>query len=651
MRTLNLGILAHVDAGKTTLTERILYAAGVIDHVGSVDKGTTQTDTLALERERGITIKSTVASFAIGDLAVNLIDTPGHPDFIAEVERVLSVLDGAVLVVSGVEGVQPQTPLLFRALQRLRVPTLIFINKIDRTGADDRRALDAISRRLTSAVAPMGSARGLGTRQASFTAASSGDRTLTRQLTELLAEQDDAMLAAYVGDDVAVPHQRLRRLLAEQTRRSVAHPVFIGSAFTGAGVGELMAGIAEFLPASTADPDGLVSGRVFKIERTPTGGRVAYARILSGTLRVRELIRYERHGEDRVTAISAFTPEGVVRRSSVSAGEIAKLSGLADVQVGDVLGAGADERLEHHFPRPTLESVVIARDPAAGGRLRAALGELAEQDPLINVRQDDSNGDISVSLYGEVQKEVIGATLEREYGIAVDFHETTTICIERPIGTGEALEVLHAMTKTNITGKSSPYSMNPYRATLALRVDPAPAGSGVAVRLDDDLDVRLVPLYVYKTTQAFVAHMDEYIRDALQKGLHGWEVTDCTVTITDSGYGAPGTGAGDFRKLTPLVLRQALARAGTAVCEPMLHVRLEVPTEAVSAVLPLLARLRARIDTPATLPDLTVLEAVLPAARLHELQQHVPPLTGGEGVMESRFSGYEAVSGFMGRGR
>src|SRR5438105_10074753 len=164
MRTLNLGILAHVDAGKTTLTERLLYAAGVIDQIGSVDRGSTQTDSLALERQRGITIKSAVVSFEIDDITVNLIDTPGHPDFIAEVERVLDVLDGAVLVISAVEGVQPQTRLLMRALQRLRVPTLIFVNKIDRAGADDGRVLRAISERLTPAVAPMGRVRGPGRR-------------------------------------------------------------------------------------------------------------------------------------------------------------------------------------------------------------------------------------------------------------------------------------------------------------------------------------------------------------------------------------------------------------------------------------------------------------------------------------------------------
>src|SRR5213595_605490 len=154
MRTLNLGILAHVDAGKTTLTERLLYAVGVIDEIGSVDAGTTQTDSLALERQRGITIKSAVVSFAIDDVTVNLIDTPGHPDFIAEVERALSVLDGAVLVISAVEGVQPQTRVLMRALRRLRIPTLLFVNKMDRRGAGEDRILAAIAEKLTAALVP-----------------------------------------------------------------------------------------------------------------------------------------------------------------------------------------------------------------------------------------------------------------------------------------------------------------------------------------------------------------------------------------------------------------------------------------------------------------------------------------------------------------
>ena len=204
MSTLNLGIVAHVDAGKTTLTERLLFAAGVIDEIGRVDDGNTQTDTLTLERQRGITIKSAVVSFVIDDITVNLIDTPGHPDFIAEVERVLGVLDGAVLVISAVEGVQSQTRLMMRTLQRLRVPTLIFVNKIDRGGAQCERLLRSIAERLTPAIIPMGLASGLGTRSPSFTPHGAADADFTSGLVDLLADHDDAILAAYVDDDARV---------------------------------------------------------------------------------------------------------------------------------------------------------------------------------------------------------------------------------------------------------------------------------------------------------------------------------------------------------------------------------------------------------------------------------------------------------------
>src|SRR6266511_2834098 len=216
---LNLGMLAHVDDGKTSLTERLLYAAGIIDEVGSVDDGSTQTDSLELERRRGITIKSAVVSFVVGDLTINLIDTPGHPDFIAEVERVLGVLDGAVLVISAVEGVQAQTRVLFRTLRRLRIPTLIFINKIDRTGARRAGVLAEIATRLTPDLVPMNDAHDLGTRQA--------DVEPRRISHEALAEHDDALLAAYV-EGAPIPADLLEKALKAQTASAEVHPVYFG---------------------------------------------------------------------------------------------------------------------------------------------------------------------------------------------------------------------------------------------------------------------------------------------------------------------------------------------------------------------------------------------------------------------------------------
>jgi ribosomal protection tetracycline resistance protein len=636
--TLNLGILAHVDAGKTTLTERLLYTAGVIGELGSVDEGTTQTDTLALEQQRGITIKSAVVSFPIDGVTVNLIDTPGHPDFIAEVERVLNALDGAVLVVSAVEGVQPQTRVLMRALVRLGIPTLLFVNKIDRRGADYTRVLDDISERLTPAAVAVATASREGTRAAVAAPRAHGDAGFAAELVELLAEHDDALLAAYLDDEQRVSPTRLRETLAAQTNAALVHPVVCGSAMTGAGVDVLIAGLVELLPASSGDADGPVSGLVFKIERGPAGEKIAYARMFSGTLWTRDRVQFGRERDAKVTAISVFDHGGAVPRAAVAAGEIARLWGLKEIQIGDWIGT-ATRVPTREFRPPTFESVVEPLDPRDRHRLRVALAQLDEQDPLINVRQDDRGHAMSVSLYGEVQKEVIEATLADDFGIDVAFREMTPIYVERPLGTGEAIELLHAET-------------NPFLATIGLRVDPAPHGSGVDFRLR--VDSRTLPLYLYKTAESFAAHMDEYVRETLQEGLFGWEVTDCLVTMTRCEYSIPDgppsrrgppSAASDFRKLTPLVVMRALEHARTVVCEPTVRVRLELPTYAVGAVAAALARLRAAVDTPSVGEKLATLAAVLPAAQADELQRQLVRLTRGEGILDSSFAGYEPVRG------
>ena len=456
MQTLNLGILAHVDAGKTSLTERLLYAAGIVDEPGSVDDGNTQTDSLALERQRGITIRAAVVSFAIDDVTVNLIDTPGHPDFIAEVERALAVLDGAVLVVSAVDGVQAQTRVLMRTLQRLRIPTLLFVNKIDRAGAQDERTLRAVAEKLTPAIVAMGSVDALATRGARFEPHTGADRAFTARLAEVLAEHDEALLAAYVEDEATVAYEDLRRALSAQTRRARVHPVYFGSAITGAGVDALAAGIRELLPAAEGDVDGPLSGTVFKVERGPAGEKLAYVRMFSGTLRTRERLCLDGHGDDatKVTAISVFDRGGAVARASVGAGQIGRLRGLEGVSIGDAIGRPPPRPSQPAaFAPPTLETVVVPDRAADRGPLHVALTHLAEQDPLIGLRQDAQRGELSLCLYGEVQKEVIEATLADEYDIAVSFRETTTICIERVSGAGEAVELIQTDPK-----RSSPRS-------------------------------------------------------------------------------------------------------------------------------------------------------------------------------------------------
>ncbi|AZQ32523.1 TetM/TetW/TetO/TetS family tetracycline resistance ribosomal protection protein [Streptomyces cyaneochromogenes] len=634
MHLLNLGILAHVDAGKTSLTERLLHTAGVIDEIGSVDAGNTQTDSLALERQRGITIKSAVVSFTLDDVTVNLIDTPGHPDFIAEVERVLGVLDGAVLVVSAVEGVQPQTRVLMRTLRRLRIPTLVFVNKIDRRGARYDAVLRALAERLTSAVVPMGTAQGLGTRDARFVPG------LAPAALDVLADHDDELLTAYVEETVS--YDRLRAALAHQTRQALVHPVYFGSAVTGAGVTALVGGIRELLPAADGDAEGPVSGTVFKVERGAAGEKVAYARMFSGTLRTRDRIRFGAAGETggtgalgdsraegRITAISVFDQGTDVRDDQVAAGRIARLWGLADIRIGDAIGEPR-KAYGHHFAPPTLETVV---DPAGGTDRRAlhrALTRLAEQDPLIDLRHDEVRQETFVSLYGEVQKEVIQATLADDFGLDVTFRETTPLCVERPVGPGAAVEF-------------NKKDANPFLATVGLRVDPAPVGSGVEFRLEVELG---------SMPYAFFKAVEDTVRETLTQGLHGWQIPDCTVTMTHCGYSPrqshahqgfdksmSSTGQ-DFRGLTPLVLVEALRRAGTRVHEPMHRFRLEAPTDTLAALLPVLTRLRAVPQATRTRGDTCSLEGSVPAAHVHELEQHLPGLTRGEGELESAFDHY-----------
>jgi ribosomal protection tetracycline resistance protein len=637
--TLNLGILAHVDAGKTTLTERLLYSAGVIDKPGSVDDGTTQTDSLALERQRGITIKSAVVSFTADDVAVNLIDTPGHPDFVAEVERALSVLDGAVLVVSAVEGVQPQTRILWRALRRTGVPTLFFVNKIDRRGADCERLLRDIAERLTPAVVPMGTVRGPGTPEAEVVPDDPAAPAAGSRLAERLAGQDDALLTAYLDERIPVTADWLRDRLADQVRDTLVHPVFFGSAVTGAGVELLLHDLTRLLPAAGQDAGGPVCGRVFKIERRPAGDKVAYARLFSGTIATRDRVRFGQDRDGKVTAVSVFAGGAATRRDTVNAGQIARLSGLDGIQIGDVIGTARDGAAQHHFAPPTLETAIVATDPRDKPRLHAAISELAEQDPLINVRQDDIRQEIYVSLYGEVQKQVIEATLATDYGLEIGFRETVPICVERPARPGTAEEILHAPG-------------NPFLATLGIRIDPAPAGTGTAFVFA--IGHQSVPLYIYKNRENFTAAMEQFIAGTLRQGLRGWQVTDCTVTLTRSQYSVPDgppatrgplSSPQDFRKLTPLVVMAALRQAGTVVCEPVHRFRLDTPADTLNALLPVLARLRAVPEVSATSGLWCTVEGDIPVARVHALRQQIPPLTRGEGVFESTFDHYQPVNG------
>ncbi|MGH2548694.1 MAG: GTP-binding protein, partial [Thermomicrobiales bacterium] len=429
--TLNIGILAHVDAGKTSLTERILYTTGVIRSLGSVDKGTTQTDTMELERARGITIKSAVVSFQLGNLKVNLIDTPGHADFVAEVERSLRVLDAVVLVVSSVEGVQPQTRRLAQAIRAAGLPLLIFVNKIDRVGARIEPLLDDIALKLKLRVFPMSAVVDAGTRSAQISPRSLDEPDWRGSLIDALAEANEAVIEEFERTGGEISASFLEAEFRSQIASREITPAFFGSAITGAGVAELLNGVEALLPVANDVDCAPSSGTVFKVTRRPSGERIVYARLFAGELSVRSRIEVQRaisaeetdRFDERITAIDRFVNGATVTADVAQAGDIVCLHGLKRARIGDTIGSRIEyfDAIAKAFPPPSLESVVRAVNPAQVTKLRSALEILADQDPLISLRQRNIEGEISVHLYGEVQKEVIADTLAHEFGVEATF--------------------------------------------------------------------------------------------------------------------------------------------------------------------------------------------------------------------------------------
>lgn len=630
MAIVNIGILAHVDAGKTSLTERILYETGVTKVIGSVDKGTTQTDTMELERARGITIKSAVVSFHLNQRKVNLIDTPGHADFVAEVERSLRVLDGVVLVISAVEGVQPQTRRLVRAIRAIGLPLIIFINKIDRLGARGDAVLEEIRRKLRLRVVPLTAPSGLGDRSASVVVRDRECPAWRDPVVDLLAETDERVIEEFerTGGDLGLPF--LTSSLRAQVAAAEIVPVYFGSAITGVGVPELLVGIEEWLPPSAEAQDGPASGIVFKITRRPSGEKLVYVRLFAGSLAVRQRVLLRRRDaigeteeiEERITGIDRFDSGVASSADAVRAGEIAILHGLRSARIDDRIGDDTGTRaLAGAFPAPALESIVRPVEPGQITQLRAALEALAEQDPLISLRQRNDEGEIAIRLYGEVQKEVMLDTLARDFGIGATFGPSQTICIERPVGSGADFEIIFE-------------GENPFLATVGVRVEAAEPGSGLRyVR-----ELGSLPLAFYRA-------VEETIRETFKQGLHGWEVTDCLVTLTHAGYNSVGSTAGDFRKLTPLVLMKALSIAGSEVCEPIEELELDIPDDTFGAVCGALVNARGTVRDAFADGTSRRIIAELPTVELRGVEQQLPRLTRGDGGWVSHFAGYVPIAG------
>lgn len=610
----NIGILAHVDAGKTTLTEQMLFASGALRAAGSVDSGTAQTDWLQVERGRGISVRSSSVVLEWKDVSFHLIDTPGHADFAGEVERALQVLDGALLLVSAVEGVQAYTELLWEALRALGLPAVVMINKIDRAGADVQRVQDELSERFGNVFFPLNRPVNSGSRDCSVEPVDYALPGESEELTALLAEYDDGACEAYLEGRPLAPETLLataRRLCGQ----GKLFPVVAGAAQHGVGVSALLDVLSLWLPGASGDEAAPVSGVVYKVEHDRAMGKAAHVRLFTGCIRNRDSVRIA-GVEQKVTQIRRVFAGRQSDVGEIRAGEIAALYGLSSARTGDLVGAPAVCR-PPQLAAPLLKVQAAPEDPARLPELVQALGELSEEDPLLDLEWVPEERELHLKITGPIQLEILSALLRDRYGLTVSFTPPSVIYKETPSRAGEGYE-RYTMPK-------------PCWAVLRFAIEPGPRGSGL--QYHSEVGERAL-------LKRYQNHVAQCLPEALRQGLYGWEVTDLRVTLTGGEHHLQHTHPLDFFVATPMAILNGLQNTGTDFLEPMLQVRLRAQEELLGRVIGDVTQMRGSFDAPVLRGGQFILEAALPAAEALDYPTRFAVLTGGRGVYASRYAGY-----------
>lgn len=615
MKIINIGILAHVDAGKTTLTESLLYTSGAIEAPGSVDQGTTRTDTMFLERQRGITIQTAVTSFQWHDCKVNIVDTPGHMDFLAEVYRSLAILDGAILVVSAKDGVQAQTRILFHALQVMKIPTVIFINKIDQDGIDLPGVYQSIRDKL--------SANMIIKQNVQLSPDISIMENMGLENWDTVIADCDELLEKYIAGE---PMDK-EELLREENRRiqSVSlFPVYHGSAKVNLGIRQLIEAVTDTFQSPTGQSSSELCGTVFKVEYANQSQRLAYLRLYSGTLHLRDSVALAGKEKLKITEMRIPSKGEIVRTEIAHAGEIVIVP-CDSLRLNDVLGNKLllPRETWSDNPLPLLRTTIAPEKPEQRERLLNALTEIADTDPLLRYEVDAVTHEIILSFLGRVQLEIISDLLVEKYQLNTTAKEPTVIYMERP---------LKAVSHT-IHIEVPP---NPFWASIGLSVTPLPLGTGV--QYESKVSVGYL-------NQSFQNAVLDGIRYGLEQGVYGWKVTDCKICFEYGLYYSPVSTPADFRSLAPIVLEQVLKKAGTQLLEPYLSFTLYAPQEYLSRAYHDAPKYCASIETTQVKNSEVIFTGEIPARCVQEYRNDLTFYTNGRSVCLTELKGYQIASG------
>ena len=600
----SIGIFAHVDAGKTTLSEQLLVHSGRIREAGSVDQGTAHTDDLPVERRRGISVKATCVSFEWKGTDIQLIDTPGHTDFSAEIERSLWALDAAVLLVDAVQGVQPQTEILFRTLRDQKLPFLFFLNKTDRPEANPERVLDQIRRRLTREVCPLWDAE---------------------RMTEYVCGTTDELTARYI-DGERIGAEEIREQLRRLSFAGKGFPVLSGSALKDKGIPELLDAMLTYLPGpETAGKE--LSGVAFAVSNDRTLGRGVWVRLFGGKLENRMPLDI-RTGTDRMTGEPIFVQQKIsqIRNAAgrdtgvLSAGEVGTVYGLGDLEIGHIFGnpAGLPRKVQPgSLKTPLIMVRIIPEKPDETHKLREACAVLSSEDPLLQAGYNRVTGEMILQMMGKVQLEIIQEMMETRFGLKVSFGEPAVIYRET-IQRKAPGYVAYTMPK-------------PCWAILEFDLEPGPRGSGITyASVVSPRDI--LPRYQHQVEQA--------LQQALSQGRLGWQVTDLKITLTGGNYHPVHTHPLDFIVATPMAIQDGLRRGGSVLLEPILEMRLVVPSEMTGKMISDAQQMRGEVMATETDGETVTIVALVPAASSLDYPIQFASETGGRGSMSTSMYGY-----------
>lgn len=616
---INVGIVAHVDAGKTSITELLLFKGGLMRSLGSVDQGTSQTDWLPIEKERGISVRSASASFEWKNKNINIIDTPGHVDFSAEVERSLRALDCAILVLSAIEGVQAHSETLWEALRKLNIPTLIFINKIDRPGADTLSVIEDIKKELSRQIITIQMADNLGDTNVNIINTFYGNMNSGQKeaATESLANQDDELLTKYLDGEI-ISFNELKQKLAYQVEHSLIFPVLMGSAKLDLGIDELLEFIVEIMPSARGNINQPLSGIVYKVEHDKTIGRIASVRLFNGMLKNRDVVvNATQNIEEKVSQIRKLQGQKYTDTGELVAGDTAAICGLSQVRAGDILGSAEGIHEQVSITTPLLTVRVLANQENEFPQLVAAMQLLADEDPTIDLLWLRDERELHIKIIGLIQLEILEAVLTDRFDLNVTFGEPTVIYKETPLGSGEGYEE-YTMPK-------------PCWGVVLFKIEPDQLGSGVTYHSI---------VGVNKIAARYQNEIERTIPLALQQGTLGWEVTDIKITLIGGEHHNIHSRAGDFAIATPMAIMNGLKSIGTKLLEPILNFTISAPENTLGKIASSLKLLRAEFGNPELTEEKFTLKGIVPVATSLDYSAKLSSMTGGKGKFKTSFSGY-----------